>query len=84
MIELWTGIPESKVKEKELQRVAHLEDALKKKIIGQDEAIALVAAGGKALQGTDLPSAASRLLYLCGPYGGGKNRTGKGAGSGAL
>ncbi|MBQ4617929.1 MAG: ATP-dependent Clp protease ATP-binding subunit [Clostridia bacterium] len=43
VIELWTGIPASKVQENELKKLAHLEDELKKNIIGQDEAIALVA-----------------------------------------
>jgi len=43
VIELWTGIPASKIKETEIKRVAGLEDALKKRIIGQDEAVSLVA-----------------------------------------
>ncbi len=44
VIELWTGIPASKIRESEMERVAHLEEALKKKIIGQDEAVQAVAA----------------------------------------
>ena len=44
MIELWTGIPAAKIQETELRRVAHLAEVLKKKIIGQDEAVDLVAA----------------------------------------
>lgn len=44
VVELWTGIPASKIRETELRRVAHLEDVLKEKIIGQDEAVDLVAA----------------------------------------
>ncbi len=43
VIELWTGIPASKIKESELSKVARLEETLKKKIIGQDEAVELVA-----------------------------------------
>lgn len=43
VIELWTGIPASKIKESELNKVARLEETLKKKIIGQDEAVELVA-----------------------------------------
>ncbi len=42
-IELWTGIPASKIKETELKKVAGLEETLKKKIVGQDEAVELVA-----------------------------------------
>jgi hypothetical protein len=44
VIELWTGIPASKVQENELAKLAHLEEHLKEKIIGQDEAVKLVAA----------------------------------------
>ena len=44
VIELWTGIPASKIQESELQRVAGLEEALKKRIIGQDAAVRLVSA----------------------------------------
>ena len=39
VIELWSGIPASKVKESELQKVADLETGLKRRIIGQDEAV---------------------------------------------
>ena len=39
IIELWTKIPASSVKADELQRLAGLDDRLKKNIIGQDEAI---------------------------------------------
>lgn len=44
VIELWSGIPASKVKESELQKVADMETGLKRRIIGQDEAVSAVAA----------------------------------------
>ncbi len=44
VIELWTGIPASKVQESELGRLAQLEDHLRAKIIGQEEAVQAVAA----------------------------------------
>ncbi len=47
VIELWTGIPASKVKESDIKKLAGLEDALNKKIIGQNEATHLVAAAVK-------------------------------------
>ncbi|MEF9983391.1 MAG: ATP-dependent Clp protease ATP-binding subunit [Oscillospiraceae bacterium] len=43
VVELWTGIPASKIKEKELKKVAGLAESLKTKIIGQDDAVELVA-----------------------------------------
>jgi ATP-dependent Clp protease ATP-binding subunit ClpA len=42
VIELWTGIPSSKVLESEFTKLQNLDTALKSKIIGQDEAVDLV------------------------------------------
>ena len=47
VIELWTGIPASKVQESDLKKLAMLEDALNKQIIGQEEATRLVASAVK-------------------------------------
>ena len=44
VIEMWTKIPASKIREEEFQRLAKLEDRLKEHIVGQDEAVAAVAA----------------------------------------
>ncbi len=44
VIELWTNIPASQIREQEFERLAKLEDRLKVHIIGQDEAVAAVAA----------------------------------------
>ena len=43
VIELWTGIPASKVEEGDLKKLNELEDELNNKIIGQNEATRLVA-----------------------------------------
>ena len=47
VIELWTGIPASKVQESDLKKLSNLEDALNKRIIGQEEATRLVASAVK-------------------------------------
>ncbi len=47
VIELWTGIPASKIMETEYVKIAKLEEVLKSKIVGQDEACELVAAAIK-------------------------------------
>ena len=47
VINLWTGIPAAKVVEGDLKRLAGLEARLKEHIIGQDEAVDLVAAAIK-------------------------------------
>ncbi len=44
VIELWTNIPASRIQEQEFQRLSKLEDRLKGHIIGQDQAVADVAA----------------------------------------
>ncbi len=43
VINLWTGIPVTKIVEGDIKRLQGLEDRLKEKIIGQDEAVELVA-----------------------------------------
>ena len=44
VIELWTKIPASRIREEEFKRLSELGDRLKKHIVGQDEAIDAVAA----------------------------------------
>ncbi|MGN1101321.1 MAG: AAA family ATPase, partial [Huintestinicola sp.] len=43
VIELWTGIPASKIEETELKKLVTLESSMKKRIIGQDKAVELAA-----------------------------------------
>ena len=47
VIELWTGIPATKVQESDFKKLSALEDALNEKIIGQNEATRLVASAVK-------------------------------------
>ncbi|MBO4445729.1 MAG: ATP-dependent Clp protease ATP-binding subunit [Clostridia bacterium] len=47
VIQLWTGIPATKVIESDLTKLAHLEEHLKEHVKGQDEAVAAVAAAVK-------------------------------------
>ncbi len=47
VIELWTKIPAASIQETEFKRLSELEARLKKRIIGQDEAVAAVAAAIK-------------------------------------
>lgn len=39
VIELWTGIPASRIRENELKKLAHLDETLNQKVIGQEEAV---------------------------------------------
>ncbi len=72
VIELWTGIPASKIRETEFKRMGELEQHLKEKIIGQDEACELVA---KAIKRTRVRLSDRRRpasFIFVGPTGVGK------------
>lgn len=72
VIELWTGIPASKLLETEFKRIATLETVLKSKVVGQDEACELVAA---AIKRTRVQLSARRRpasFIFVGPTGVGK------------
>ena len=43
IIELWTKIPASKIQAQEYEQLRHLEDSLKKHVVGQDDAISAIA-----------------------------------------
>ena len=72
VIELWTGIPASKIQENELKKVAHLADALRRKIIGQDEAIDLIAKAIKRSRVQISPRRRPASFIFVGPTGVGK------------
>ena len=42
VIELWTKIPASKIQAQEYEQLRHLEDNLKKHVVGQDEAVSAI------------------------------------------
>lgn len=44
VLELWTGIPASKVKESDLEKLSHLEKNIVERVIGQEDAVKAVAA----------------------------------------
>ncbi|MBQ8827055.1 MAG: ATP-dependent Clp protease ATP-binding subunit, partial [Oscillospiraceae bacterium] len=72
VIELWTGIPASKVIESEYKKLESLEENLKSKIIGQDEAVNLVT---KAIKRTRVQLSKRRRpasFIFVGPTGVGK------------
>ena len=72
VIQLWTGIPASKVVESDLRRLASLEDNLKAKLIGQDEAIELVCAAIRRGRVQINPRRRPASFIFVGPTGVGK------------
>ena len=72
VIELWTGIPASRIKENELSKLADLEDELKKKIIGQDEAVKALASAIRRSRVQISPRRRPASFIFVGPTGVGK------------
>ncbi|MBQ0098610.1 MAG: ATP-dependent Clp protease ATP-binding subunit [Oscillospiraceae bacterium] len=72
VIELWTGIPQSRVRENELLKMQGIEDALKKKIIGQDEAVDALAKAIKRSRVQISPRRRPASFIFVGPTGVGK------------
>ena len=77
VIELWTGIPSSFVKTDEIGQINNLEESLRAKIIGQDEAVSKVVKAIKrtrlGLNGHDRPAS----FIFVGPTGVGKTELAK-------
>ncbi len=72
VIELWTGIPASRIRENELSKLADLEGEMKKKIIGQDEAVEVLASAIKRSRCQISPRRRPASFIFVGPTGVGK------------
>ncbi len=74
----WTGIPVERLSETEMQRLLHLEDELRKRVVGQDEAIAAVAGVVRASRaGLAEPHRPRGSFIFLGPTGVGKTELAK-------
>ena len=72
VIELWTGIPSSRIRENELPKLADLESELKKKIIGQDEAVEALSSAIRRSRVQISPRRRPASFIFVGPTGVGK------------
>ncbi len=73
VVSRWTGIPVSKIEEKESKRLLKMGEELKKKIVGQDEAIAAIAkAVRRSRAGVKDPRRPIGSFIFLGPTGVGK------------
>lgn len=72
VIELWTGIPQSRVRENELLKLKDIEESLKRKIIGQDEAVDALAKAIKRSRVQISPRRRPASFIFVGPTGVGK------------
>lgn len=72
----WTGVPVSKMLQKESERILHMEDKLRERIIGQDEALKTVAnAVRRARAEISDPHRPMGSFIFLGPTGVGKTET---------
>uniref|UniRef100_A0A7C4XM03 ATP-dependent Clp protease ATP-binding subunit n=1 Tax=candidate division WOR-3 bacterium TaxID=2052148 RepID=A0A7C4XM03_UNCW3 len=73
VVSRWTGIPVSRIEEKESKRLLKMEDELRKKIVGQDEAITAIArAIRRSRAGVKDPRRPIGSFIFLGPTGVGK------------
>ena len=73
IISKWTGIPLSKLMEGEVEKLIHMEERLKERVVGQDEAISAVAnAIRRARAGIGDPNKPIGSFIFLGPTGVGK------------
>ena len=72
VIEMWTKIPASKIKEEEFKRLAELDQRLRAHVVGQDEAIAAVAAAIRRNRVGISPKHKPVSFIFVGPTGVGK------------
>ena len=72
VIELWTKIPASRIREQEFQRLSQLEQRLKSHIIGQDEAVSAVSAAVRRNRVGISPKHKPVSFIFVGPTGVGK------------
>ena len=72
VIEMWTKIPASKIKEEEFKRLAELDQRLRAHVVGQDEAIAVVSAAIRRNRVGISPKHKPVSFIFVGPTGVGK------------
>lgn len=72
VINLWTGIPVSKIIENDMKKLSYLEERLKARIIGQDEAIEALCAAVKRSRVQISPVRRPASFIFVGPTGVGK------------
>ncbi|MBF0570917.1 MAG: ATP-dependent chaperone ClpB [Candidatus Omnitrophica bacterium] len=78
IIAKWTKIPLSKLMQAETEKLIHMEDALKKRVVGQDQAIEAVASCiRRSRTGLSDPNRPSGSFIFVGPTGVGKTELAK-------
>ncbi len=78
VVSKWTGIPVNRLKESEIHKLMRMEEQLRKRVIGQEEALALVSAAvRRARAGLQEETRPIGSFIFLGPTGVGKTETAK-------
>ena len=78
VVTAWTSIPVAKLAKEESEKLLHLDELLKKRVIGQDEAVSTVArAIRRGRTGLSDPKRPQGSFIFCGPTGVGKTELSK-------
>ena len=76
VVSKWTHIPVSRMLESEMQKLLHMEDALKKKVVGQDQALEVIADAVRRSRAEIAdPNRPIGTFIFVGPTGVGKTET---------
>ena len=78
VVSAWTGVPVSKMMQGEMEKLKHLEEQLHRRVVGQDEAVAAVAAAvRRSRAGLSDPNRPIGSFFFLGPTGVGKTELAK-------
>jgi ATP-dependent Clp protease ATP-binding subunit ClpB len=78
IVSRWTGIPVTRLLRSESEKLAHLQDELKKRVVGQDEALKKIAAAiRRSRAGLSEENRPIGVFLFLGPTGVGKTETAK-------
>jgi ATP-dependent Clp protease ATP-binding subunit ClpB len=79
VVSKWSGVPVTRMLESEVQKLIHMEDRLRQRVVGQDEALGAVAnAIRRARSGLQDPNRPIGSFIFLGPTGVGKTELAKG------
>lgn len=78
VVSLWTGVPVAKLTQEESERLLHMEDWLRKRVVGQENAVKTVAQTIRMVRmGLSSPHRPSGVFLFLGPTGVGKTELAK-------
>ncbi len=81
IVSKWTGIPVGRLLEGEVQKLVHMEERLRERVVGQDDALAAVAnAIRRSRSGLSDPNRPIGSFFFLGPTGVGKTELARAAG----